>query len=508
MQNVKVPPYVRSRNPAVATWQSAVEEVVRERIENENPEAGPGEIGRLVHQHPMLLGTNFHVAELNGEGRSLTPEAVRPYFPSRRRKLRFSPVVHAYLSQEHLAQALAEAAGDGSASAVPPVEFPDSDYAYAQWAKCAAIWAAEGNPDPSPYVNVDGHRGPTSPFGLISIPEDSSLLVLGDFGTGLNDATTLLIAALEQLHPDFIVHLGDIYYSGTEDQCKAYVRVFDRAFSAAGKKVPVFSIPGNHEYYAGGWGFFKHVIGPSGMNRRNGFVQYQQMASFFGLRTEKDSWQLLGMDTGYNSVHNFNIAHPTQLNASYAPWLEFSEAAWHQHKLATFDGRSILLSHHQLFSAHSVINDGKGVCFQTGTDKKKLAYLNGNLEYVFRPYLPKVAAWFWGHEHSLDIFEKDQAGLQKGRLIGNSGYEEWQGEDPYKPSSSPYREVSPAVELGVSSVRWGASFNFLNHGFAMIRLEGTHASVDYYQYPVFAPGKAIPSRVPPIRSVKFKDQLP
>ncbi|GAA4271034.1 hypothetical protein GCM10022258_03270 [Aquimarina gracilis] len=495
----------------MSRWQSAVATVARDQIKESNPDIDPEKLKSLVANHPMVLGTNLHVNEFENNGRDLRPEHIQSYLPNSEKKAEIHPIVHAYLSQEHFKKTL-ELANDPegfqlkSATAPligTPIEFPDSDYAYLQWAKCAVIWGKDGNPIPGPYIDIDDHGGASSNFGVVTIPANSKIAILGDFGTGLNDATTMLIALLEQLDPDIIIHLGDIYYSGTKDECKTYVDTFNTAFKKAGKKVPVFSVPGNHEYYAGGWGFFESVVP---MNKNNGFTELNQEASFFALQTDDKNWQFLGMDTGYNSVHNFNIAHPTQVNASYAPWLTFSEASWHQNKLETFTGKTVLLSHHQLFSSHSIINDGKGVTYKSGTDKKSLEYLNHNLLAVFQPYFAKVAAWFWGHEHVLNIFEDNQLGLAKGRLVGNSGYEEWKGEDPYKPTGSSYKDHTPPAELGSSPVSWsGSNFDFLNHGFTMITLNGSNAKADYYQYPVYAPSASIPSNPPKLIPFPFSD---
>ncbi len=503
MKKIKTPPYIRSSNPALAKWQSAVAKVARDIIKKENPNLGRTEINQLVQTHPMVLGTNLHIDEASKEGRQLTKEHIKSYLPSSAQKLDFHPVVHSFLSQEFYKNVNKPKTSVDLLGLDGPIEFPDSDYAYIQWANCVRIWGEYGNPSPSPYVDIDKNGGPSSDFGVFTIPENSKIVILGDFGTGLNDATTMLIAIMQQIKPDFIIHLGDIYYAGTEDECESYVETFDKAFAAAGKKIPVFSIPGNHEYYAGGWGFYKSVIT---MNQKNGFSNYNQQSSYFSLQTQDKNWQFLGMDTGYNSIHNFNIAHPSQLGISYSPWLTFNEAAWHQNKLENFDGKSILLSHHQLFSSDSLINNSEGVYYKTGTNKSKLEYLNGNLLAVFQPYFRKVAAWFWGHEHTLNIFKENQLNLAKARLIGNSGYEEWAGEDPYKPTNSPYQDLTPAVEVGTTSVEWkNSNYDFLNHGFACIQLNGSDASVDYFQYPVFAPSDPIPANPPQIMKVNYSD---
>ena len=509
MKKFKMQPYPVASNQALAQWQSAVAKVAKEQILEETPNIDHEKLSQKIMTHPMVQGTNYHVEQAESGTNKLTLDHVKDFLPTSEKGLDLEPEVHAYLSQQHFNNLVEHTQKHGRnteklLAKVPPAEFPYSDYAVAQWAKCAAIWLVDGNPIPSPYVNVNDNGGPSSNFGVITIPEDSKIAVLGDFGTGQNDAVTLVVAMLQQLNPDFIVHLGDIYYSGTQSECEAYVNTFRRAFEIAGRKVPVFSIPGNHEYYAGGSGFFDRVLP---MNSEFGFPEYEQPASYFCLRTEDSNWQFLGMDTGYTSVKNFNVAHPTHLNASYSPWLEFNEASWHQNKLSTFAGNTVLFSHHQLFSASSVINNGTGVKYQTGSDKSRSKYLNENLLEVFKPYFSKVAGWFWGHEHSVEIFEGGQEGLRKGRLIGNSGYQEWQGQNPYQSTDSPYKAITPQPELDVTDISWlGKSYNFYDHGFAMITLDGSEAKADYYEFPVFSPSSKIPSKIPTIQKFAYRTE--
>lgn len=53
-------------------------------------------------------------------------------------------------------------------------------------------------------------------FGLIEwrLPADATIAVVGDVGTGTDLAAATLVAALS-FRPDAILHLGDVYYSGT-----------------------------------------------------------------------------------------------------------------------------------------------------------------------------------------------------------------------------------------------------------------------------------------------------
>ncbi len=84
----------------------------------------------------------------------------------------------------------------------------------------------------------------------------------------------------------------------------------------------------------------------------SGIAGCLQKASYFCLRTEDGAWQFLGMDTGYND------RDPT---SPMAPGLQPSELKWHRDKLDRFRGSTIMLSHHQLFSAHAKLGDGPGL---------------------------------------------------------------------------------------------------------------------------------------------------
>src|SRR5947208_2892164 len=79
--------------------------------------------------------------------------------------------------------------------------------------------------------------------------------MVGDWGTGLDDAVALLQDVMKH-SPAAIIHLGDIYYSGTPTECQIrYADIFTSVFGAT--RIPVFSLAGNHDYYAFGYGFYE-----------------------------------------------------------------------------------------------------------------------------------------------------------------------------------------------------------------------------------------------------------
>ena len=122
------------------------------------------------------------------------------------------------------------------------------------------------------------------------------------------------------------------------------------------------------------------------------------------------------MDTGLHDCDPFTVT-------SNITFLDSQEAAWHIDKLTNAGGRqTILLSHHQLFTA---FGDGIG----QGMTGRDLAY-NPELYSVFGPYLNNIALWLWGHEHNFEFFNP-YLGLNKGRCIGASAIPCLKNQNPY-----------------------------------------------------------------------------
>ena len=170
--------------------------------------------------------------------------------------------------------------------------------------------------------------------------------ILGDWGTGEPEAIAVLDQLMQQ-KPDVIVHLGDIYYAGTIDECRTnFLLPIQAARQKYGRSIPVYTIPGNHDYYSGGAGFYG-MIPLLNDGIANATVQE---FSFFCLQNE--NWQLECMDTGYND-HSLNKV------ADDITHLEPAEADWHQQQMLAAGSRNIILmSHHQLFSSFATIGAG------------------------------------------------------------------------------------------------------------------------------------------------------
>jgi len=328
------------------------------------------------------------------------------------------------------------------------------------------------------YNDWSAQFPPDLNYGVIEwrLPATCKVVLIGDWGTHMTDNVAMLRQALKKFSPDAIIHLGDIYYSGTRRECtENVVGVVDALVAELRiRRPPFFTLPGNHDYYSGGRGFYEML------GRVNAELPgREQKASYFCLRTADDRWQFLGMDTGYNDRHP--ISHDV------APALVPSEAEWHRDKLKHFGGTTVLLSHHQLFTARERLNSGAR------------PWLNENLHATFEPYFDRVAAWFWGHEHNLILFRDnlrfpgDAKALRKGRLIGCSAYEETATDDPFRVDrackAAAFMDNMPRLQL--SKYR-NATQRFYNHAFALLDVTPQQIKVSYYEYPSWDPDAAPP----------------
>jgi len=190
--------------------------------------------------------------------------------------------------------------------------------------------------------------------------------VFGDWGTGLYGAVPLAKSIEKDGNFDILVHLGDVYYSGTESEVK------DRFLNFwPNTRAICRSCNSNHEMYTGGYGYFKHIL-----------PAFNQSSSCFAFKNDK--WLIVGLDSAY---HNFDF------NEEQMIWLE---------NIA--DRKIVLFTHNQPFSLLSV----------QGT--KLVTKLGRLLEEK------KIFAWYWGHEHRCVIYDYHPVLNFHGRCLGHAGY--------------------------------------------------------------------------------------
>jgi len=250
-----------------------------------------------------------------------------------------------------------------------------------------------------------------------AVGDDLRIALVADWGTGTEHAERVM-QQIAAANPTHVIHLGDVYYSGTEREVRTrFLDVIDR-FGPAGRVYRALN--SNHEMYSGGYAYFDVTL-----------PRFNQAASYFNLRS--DRWQIIGLDSGHE---DHGLRDP--------------QTEWLRAQVDTAGGRrTILLTHHQLFSAYDDRPKGKKL-------GKKVA-----------PLLPGIFSWFWGHEHRCIVYGR-HLGIH-GRCIGH-------GAIPFTVPFGVPQEV-PVLAADERPATPGGSTGI--HGFALLSLAGDIATVQF-----------------------------
>jgi hypothetical protein len=288
---------------------------------------------------------------------------------------------------------------------------------------------------------------------VVSLAANTKIAIIGDWGTG-DDVATNVLKQVAALQPDVLLHVGDVYYAGTQTEAQEN---FLEICSSVLPGIPLYSLCGNHDMYSGGSGYYWLLD------------QIGQKASYFCL--QNDDWIFLAMDTGFHDDNPFTVATNMTELVNANGW---SEADWHLSKIAQAgDRKVVLLSHHQLFSAFGSVGSQNGAAY---------AY-NPNLYQVFSSILPKVEWWFWGHEHTLALYAS-YMGLNRGRCVGASAVPVYQDQQSYTTASGLTTVNDLPMPAWDGDTVLGASNKMYNNCFAIMTLTGASATVEYYEVPL------------------------
>lgn len=256
-------------------------------------------------------------------------------------------------------------AGGGTMAAALMEQYDNLDPRWAEvvWAK-AKQWLKGKH-------NFTTHTSPND--FQFQMNDETTIAIVGDWGGG-NAAAQAVADQIKKINPDHVIHLGDVYYAGTPKEVQERFLQYWPSRQDPGRS---FALNSNHEMYSGGYGYFDTIL-----------PQFKQPASYFSLANQ--NWRFIGLDTGY-------VEH--DLTPPQVDWLT-----------SQFQGnnpRTILLSHHQLFSAYE------------NTDASHL------LSRV-KPFLDakQIYGWIWGHEH-LCVAYQEHMGI-KAVCLGNGCF-------PYNP---------------------------------------------------------------------------
>jgi len=263
---------------------------------------------------------------------------------------------------------------------------------------------------------------------LLRMDSEVQLAIAGDWGTGAFDSHPPAVAVAKQMQlaqADFTIHLGDVYYAGTNAQENA-----DMAGWPQGRHGS-FTLNSNHEMYSGAHGYFKELA------RR---FPIQQGTSYFALYN--DHWLVIGLDSAYAS-DALNLYMDGALNQDQINWMKGL--------MRELPGKKIMvLSHHQALDI-------------TGTQKTAL------YQTVCSSLGREPDYWYWGHLHN-GICYRAQGGLH-GRCVGH-------GAIPYGDAS----EVDGQPQVLWSERQLAGDEDYpqrVLNGYIKVRLDGEDISEEF-----------------------------
>ncbi len=266
------------------------------------------------------------------------------------------------------------------------------------------------------------------------IKNDARIALVGDWGTNLYGAP-VSAHTIKQTGPyDLLLHLGDIYYSGTKTEVATrFLDAWPKTAGAVNR-----ALNGNHEIYSGGFGYFDDI-----------FPAFGQSSSYFAF--QNDHWLLIGLDTAY-------VDH--DIDREQVRWLSAVTAKAESRKIALF-------SHHQPFS--------------------RLGAQGPKLTQALSPLLTRKAliAWYWGHEHECIVYDRHANFGVNGRCIGHGGIPSPRKTDVLNAPSqrttggvawkrlSASGECPPSLVLdGPNPYIKGEEDKFGPHGYATLQFDG------------------------------------
>lgn len=220
-----------------------------------------------------------------------------------------------------------------------------------------------------------------------------SIAVIGDWGTGEygddgGPAKAIMKQIRDEIKPDYIIHLGDVYYAGT-DQRTPPGEERDNFLKMWGESDPgsSFALNSNHEMYGACKGYFDVALGAE-------TFESQKKTSYFCL-TYGD-FAILGLDSAYYSQSKL-----------YMEGNLGDSGNRQQEKFISgldLDGKKVIVMTHH-----------------TGVDLEGAKRLDLWGE-VYKALGRDPDYWYWGHIHDGIVYsDKSMAGkTTKARCIGHS----------------------------------------------------------------------------------------
>jgi 3',5'-cyclic AMP phosphodiesterase CpdA len=294
------------------------------------------------------------------------------------------------------------------------------------------LWKFEGSSYPADSTPI--------PIASKTGSDTVKIAIVGDWGTGNEIAATVMQHITAQ-NPDYIVHLGDVYYSGTPDERKHYFHIGEERHHLlalwpqeyAGRS---FTLNSNHEMYTGANGYFDVALGdPS-----TPFTAQKNQGCFaltFG------DWTLLGLDSGYFGT-SFDAFMQGSIGDEGTPQREWIKGL-------NLDGeKTVVFTHHTGFAEDCTsVNELWTQVYQSLGKKDPFA-------------------WYWGHVHNGIVYESPLTIPQEGSPdFKTNTFARCSGHGAIPYGNTPSLDIPQVVWRETQEV---PSTHQLHHGFSMIEL--------------------------------------
>ncbi len=228
------------------------------------------------------------------------------------------------------------------------------------------------------------------------------IAIIGDWGAGkynlqgLADKDGPACAVMDTLNklatpPDYLIHLGDTYYSGTGpnrsptlEETHHLIDIL-RLYPSIAKPGHCFTLNSNHEMYGGAYGYYGSALS-------NPLFSGQKGCSYFAL--EFGNWIIAGIDSAYFDPSTLYMDGGLG-DKTKNPQYQFLR------QVKASGKKVIVMSHHTGLST-----DGR----------HSSKYLWDDVNSVVAPDY-----WYWGHTHLGAVYSNQAySGNMKTRCIGHS----------------------------------------------------------------------------------------
>jgi hypothetical protein len=283
---------------------------------------------------------------------------------------------------------------------------------------------------------------------VTTMPPKCTVALIADWGAD-NVHAQRIGSLIAEMNPDFLVHLGDIYYSGARPECETFLRNWPlRDEAGLPRRKKSFALNGNHEMYSRGRHYFGVVL-----------PAFEQEASYMLLQNE--NWQIFGLDTAYVpfSINGSTLTKKNDWKAEDAR-LQSQFDFILKYMKENPKKRNVFLSHHQPYSSFAAeFEAAESLRLQFETIQEGTT-------------TDCLAAWYFGHEHRRKFYD-DKRIPYKARLIGN-------GAIPHDPQTETTPEMSggePCMSFDCISER--TIGDLAMSGFVVLTLDGEKMTADY-----------------------------